>query len=102
MLREMDRRGAQLKPNMFVSRASNGGVLSHYLTGREEVVEGVAAVVWVGRARANDELGEELLGAGLEKTRLRIVGDAYSPRRLQQALVEAHSAARAIGSPALM
>jgi hypothetical protein len=101
MLREMDRHGAQLKPNMFVSRASNGGVvLSHYLTEREEVVEDVAAVVWVGRARANDELGEDLLRAGFERTRLRIVGDAYSPRRLHQALAEAHSAARAIGSPA--
>jgi 2,4-dienoyl-CoA reductase-like NADH-dependent reductase (Old Yellow Enzyme family) len=101
MLREMDRCGAQLKPNMFVSRASNGGVvLSHYLTGREEVVEDVAAVVWVGRARANGDLGEELLRAGFEKARLRIVGDAYAPRRLHQALVEAHSAARAIGSPA--
>ena len=101
MLREMDRCGAQLKPNMFVSRAADGAIIiSHYLTGREEVVTDVAAVVWVGRARANDELGEELLCSGFEKTRLRIVGDAYAPRRLHQALVEAHAAAYAIGSPA--
>ncbi|HVY42829.1 MAG TPA: FAD-dependent oxidoreductase [Hyphomicrobiaceae bacterium] len=102
-LRELDKKGAQIKPNMFVSRASNGGVvLSHYLTGREEVIEDVAAIVWVGAARANGDLAEQLLEAGLEKSRLRVVGDAFSPRRLAQALVEAHVAARAIGSPALL
>jgi hypothetical protein len=102
-LREMDRHGAELKPNMFVARASNGGVvLSHYLTGREEVVEDVAAVVWVGAAQANGALADELREAGVEKMRIRVVGDAFSPRRLPQALVEAHAAARAIGSPVLM
>jgi hypothetical protein len=99
----MDRHGAELKPNMFVARTSNGGVvLSHYLTGREEVVEDVAAIVWVGAAKANGALAEELREAGVEKTRIRVVGDAFSPRRLPQALVEAHAAARAIGSPVLM
>lgn len=102
-LREMDRHGAELKPNMFVARTSNGGVvLRHYLTGREEVVEDVAAIVWVGAARANGSLADDLRDAGVEKTRIRVVGDAYSPRRLPQALVEAHAAARAIGSPVLM
>ena len=103
MVREMDKQGAQLKPNMAVARASNGGVvLTHYLTGREEVIEDVAAVVWVGAARANGDLAEELLSAGIEKSRLRTIGDAFSPRRLPQALTEAHAAARAVGSPALM
>jgi 2,4-dienoyl-CoA reductase-like NADH-dependent reductase (Old Yellow Enzyme family) len=103
MLRELDKRGAVLKPNMHVARTSNGGViLAHYLTQREEVVEDVAAIVWVGSAHANGSLADELRDAGVEKIRIRTVGDAFSPRRLPQALVEAHAAARAIGSPALM
>jgi len=103
MLREMDQRGATLKPNMFVARTSNGGVvLCHYLTQREEVVEDVAAIVWVGSANSNGALAEDLREAGVEKIRIHIVGDAFSPRRLPQALVEAHAAARAIGTPALM
>ena len=103
MLREMDKEGVEIRPNMFVSRASNGGVvLSHFLTGREEVVEDVAAIVWVGAAHSNGGLTEELLEAGIEKSRLRVIGDAFSPRRLPQALVEAQTAARAIGSAALL
>ena len=79
---------------MYVARTSNGGViLAHYLTAREEVVEDVAAIVWVGSAHANGSLADELRDAGVEKIRIRIVGDAYSPRRLPQALVEAHAAA---------
>jgi 2,4-dienoyl-CoA reductase-like NADH-dependent reductase (Old Yellow Enzyme family)/pyruvate/2-oxoglutarate dehydrogenase complex dihydrolipoamide dehydrogenase (E3) component len=102
-LREMDKQGAEMKPNMFPSRVSNGGVvLTHYLTGREEVIEDVAAIVWVGAAVANGSLADELRDAGVEKSRIKTVGDAYSPRRLPQALTEAHAAARAIGSPLLM
>ena len=103
MLREMDKRGAVLKSSTYVARTSNGGViLSHYLTQREEVVENVAAIVWVGSAQPNGSLADELQDAGIEKIRIRTVGDAFSPRRLPQALVEAHAAGRAIGSPALI
>lgn len=101
MLREMDKRGVELKPNMYVSRTSRGGaVLCHYLTQREEWVEDVAAVVWVGSARANGRLAEELRRAGVEPSRIHVVGDAFSPRRLPQALLEAHTAAWDIGSAA--
>lgn len=98
-LRELDRNGGITKPNTYVARASNGSVmLRHYLTEREETIDDVAAVVWVGPTRPNTDLAEELQAAGLEKTQIRVVGDAFAPRRIANALVEAHTAARAIGS----
>ncbi len=102
-LRELDRNGGQVRPNHYVARASNGGVaLRHFLTGREEFIEDVAAVVWVGRTTPNHGLLEELMAAGLEKSRIRVVGDAFQPRRIANALVEAHTAARSIGSRSRM
>jgi hypothetical protein len=99
-LRELDRNGGSARPNNYVARASNGGVvLRHYLTEREEVIDDVAAVVWVGPANpTGGALAEDLRAAGLEGNQLRIVGDAFQPRRLANALTEAHAAARAIGS----
>jgi 2,4-dienoyl-CoA reductase (NADPH2) len=100
-LREVDKAGGVLKPNTCVDRSSNGAVvLASYLTGREESIDDVAAVVWVGPARPRSELGEALRGAGLAPHRIKVVGDAVSPRRLANALTEAHAAARAIGSRA--
>ncbi len=98
-LREFDKAGGQARPNTYVARSSNGSIVTrHYLTEREENVEDVAAVVWVGPAEATSKLGEELRDAGLEGHQINIVGDAFAPRRLANALVEAHTAARAIGS----
>lgn len=98
-LRALDHGGGRARPNHFVARASNGGVvLAHYLTGREEIIDDVAAIVWVGAAIPNGALAEDLRAAGLEGHRVRVVGDAVSPRRLAHALAEAHAAARAIGS----
>jgi 2,4-dienoyl-CoA reductase (NADPH2) len=100
-LRELDKGGGTIRPNHFVARASNGGVvLRHYLTGREEVVDDAAAVIWVGPAHSESSLAEALESAGLERARIRVVGDAFQPRRLANALVEGHAAARAIGSRA--
>ncbi|MEZ5849268.1 MAG: FAD-dependent oxidoreductase [Hyphomicrobiaceae bacterium] len=101
-LREVDKAGGVLKPNAFVSRASNGAVvLASYLTGREESIADVAAVVWVGPARPRSGLGEALRNdTRLAPHQVQVVGDAVSPRRLANALTEAHAAARAIGSRA--
>lgn len=99
-LREFDRRGGLAKPNTYVARASNGSiVLRHYLTEREETIDDVAAVVWVGPARPRSSLAEDLRAAGMEGHRIRVIGDAFAPRRLANALTEAHAAARAIGTP---
>jgi hypothetical protein len=69
-------------------------MLQHYLTGREEAMEDCAALLWVGAQRARGGLYQELRDAGLERTHL--VGDAFAPRRVAVALVEAQTVARAI------
>jgi hypothetical protein len=48
----------------------------------------------VGAQRARGGLYQELRDAGLERTHL--VGDAFAPRRVAVALVEAQTVARAI------
>ena len=45
---------------------------------------------------------EELRAVGLEKQQIHVVGDAFAPRRLANALVEAHTVARNIGSRSRM
>lgn len=96
-LRAVDAEGAVIKANMEIAGVSNGAVtLRHYTSGRVEVVPGVAGIVWVGAARSRSALARDLLAAGFDKTRLHIVGDAFSPRRLVHALGEAHAAGRAV------
>jgi 2,4-dienoyl-CoA reductase-like NADH-dependent reductase (Old Yellow Enzyme family) len=98
-LREIDLAGGEVRPNTYLDHIAAGGViLKHYLTGRAEHIDDVAAVVWVGAARANDGLARDLADAGFPRERMHIVGDAFSPRRLVHALSEAHRAARGIGS----
>ena len=102
-LRELDKGGGSAKPNTYVARASNGSiVLRNYLTEREEVLADVAAVVWVGPTRPSTDLAEELRAVGFEKQQIHVVGDAFAPRRLANALVEAHTVARNIGSRSRM
>jgi hypothetical protein len=57
-------------------------------------MEDCAALLWVGAQRARGGLYQELRDAGLERTHL--VGDAFAPRRVAVALVEAQTVARAI------
>ncbi|MBI2205052.1 MAG: FAD-dependent oxidoreductase [Candidatus Rokubacteria bacterium] len=95
MLRGLDERGVMLRPNAFVDRIENGDVvIRHYLSGREERVPKVAAVVWVGPQKANDELRAALEARGIGD--VRVVGDAYMPRRLTDAIREGHLAGRAV------
>jgi len=97
VLRELDLGGTQLHTSMAVSRIEAGAVfLRHYLTGRELRLPDCAGVVWAGRQVARgSELYEALRARGFETTTW-ITGDAFSPRRLPIALLEAHQAARAI------
>lgn len=102
-LREIDKAGGAVRANTYLSHIEGGGaVLGHYLTGRPKTVENVAAVVWVGAARSNDTLARELNNAGFPRERMHIIGDAFSPRRLSNALTEAHRVGRQIGSPKLI
>jgi len=95
-LRKWDELGVELRPHMEVERVEKGTVvLRHYMNPkREEIIAGAGAVVWVGAQRANDTLLAELKDAGLKDVRL--VGDAYMPRRLANAIHEGHRAARAV------
>ena len=96
-LRALDQGGAVLHTSMTVAASRHGAtVLRHYLTGREMTLPATAGIIWVGRSAAQGSaLYETLREKGFETTTW-IVGDAFAPRRLPNALVEAHSAARAI------
>ncbi len=98
-LREIDKAGGEVRANTYLSHIEAGGVvLKHYLTGRAERLDDIAAVVWVGAARANDGLARDLREAGFPRERMHVVGDAFSPRRLANALTEAHRVGRNLGS----
>jgi hypothetical protein len=80
---------------MVPVRIEHGAVvLRHYLTGREERMEDCAALLWVGAAHARNGLVEVLRTGGVD--RVHLVGDAFAPRRVAVALVEAQAAARAV------
>lgn len=94
-LRELDKLGATMRPNMYVNSIADGGVvLRHYQSGREEIVPDCAAVIWIGLQRANDGLAQVLRDQS--QATLAIVGDAYAPRRHPQAIRDGHNAARPI------
>ena len=94
-LRALDEAGTRLCPNMEAARIERGGVvLRHYLSGREARIEDCHALLWIGRQRSETALAAPLRarwGAAL-----RIIGDAYQPRRLPNALLEGHLAGREI------
>lgn len=94
-LRALDRAGTELRTSMAAAAIERGGVvLRHYLTGREERIEDVAALLWVGAQRARNALYQRLKDSGLDRAHL--VGDAFAPRRVAVALVEAQMAARQV------
>ena len=94
-LRALDEAGTELRTSMAAARIEGGAVvLRHYLTGREERIEDCAALLWVGAQRVRSELHEALRRAGQE--RVHLIGDAFAPRRVAVALVEAQLAARAV------
>ncbi|MGE0768865.1 MAG: FAD-dependent oxidoreductase [Hyphomicrobiaceae bacterium] len=101
-LREVDRNGGILRPNTGVARIAAGRVvLANYLTGREEDLSDVAAVVWVGLALpTGSRLAQEIEAGGVARGNIHVIGDAFQPRRLFNALFEAHGVARSIGTPA--
>ncbi len=94
-MRALDRAGVRILTSMAPARAERGAlILSHYLTGREELVPSTAGLIWTGAQNARNELFEQLKIAGMDRTYL--IGDAYAPRRVPIALVEAHTIARAV------
>ena len=95
-LRVMDELGVEFLTHMYVERSDGGDViLRHYLNRKRELrVKGAGNIVWVGAQRANDRLAHELRAAGVKDVKL--IGDAYMPRRLSHAFAEGYRAARSI------
>lgn len=94
-LKVLDLGSTRLMTSTTIARAEKGGlVTSHYMSGREETISGVAALLWTGRQSSRSEIFSALKAAGIDRT--RIIGDAYAPRRLPIALVEAHNTAKHI------
>jgi 2,4-dienoyl-CoA reductase (NADPH2) len=95
-LRALDELGVVLRPNMYVDRIENREVVlrNYYNSRREERLKDIGEIVWVGAQRANDALAYELREAGL--TAVHIIGDAYAPRRLGNAIAEGHRVARSL------
>jgi 2,4-dienoyl-CoA reductase-like NADH-dependent reductase (Old Yellow Enzyme family) len=94
-LRALDQAGVQIVTSSFVAGAADGGVqITHALSGRTTTVPDCAAVIWTGMQNARNALHLALKGSGFDRSFL--IGDAFAPRRLPVALLEAHNAARAI------
>lgn len=95
-LRALDQFGVSFRTNMHVDRIEAGAViLRHYYNAqREERLDGIGEVVWIGAQQANDRIAQELRDAGIAD--VRVIGDAHAPRRLANAISEGHRAARSI------
>mgnify|MGYP003704749953 CR=1 FL=1 len=89
--RSIDERAVVLCPTMFVDSIENGAVvLQHYYNPKHEESIAAQEVLWVGAQRANDGLVQGLRDARIRD--VRVVGDAYMPRRLSQAIAEGYRA----------
>lgn len=94
-LKVLDLGQTRLMTSTTIARAQSGGlVTAHYMSGRENNLPDVAALLWTGRQSSRSNLFTALKAAGLDRT--RIIGDAFAPRRLPIALVEAHNTAKHI------
>jgi 2,4-dienoyl-CoA reductase-like NADH-dependent reductase (Old Yellow Enzyme family) len=92
VLRTLDEHGTELRPNMFVAGAERGAaVLQNFRSGRRTLVPDVSAIIWVGQQQAEDRLAAPLRARGLSA---HLIGDAYAPRRLVNALQDAHDLGR--------
>ena len=92
-LRVLSEHGVVTKAAMYVDRAENGHVvLRHYYDRKHEERVSAREVLWIGAQRARDGLAAELRETGLED--VRIIGDAFAPRRLSYAIAEGQRAGR--------
>jgi len=74
LLRQLDACGGSAIANSYVAEALDGCVtLRHYMTGREQAVEDIAAVIWAGAASANDELALGLIDRGMSHTQVHLM-----------------------------
>jgi 2,4-dienoyl-CoA reductase (NADPH2) len=85
--------GVTLQPMTVATRITPSGVATrHTFSGAEGALEADTVVLAFG-GKANDGLFHDLDGRVAE---LRVVGDAYAPRRIHDAILEGTRAARAL------
>lgn len=90
-LKRLDEAGAELWPMHELVRFEGGdAVLAHYDSRREHRIPGVSAALWVGQQEPIDTLAVQLEDSGLTTY---LIGDARSPRRIRNAIREAHDLA---------
>ncbi|HST65552.1 MAG TPA: FAD-dependent oxidoreductase, partial [Mycobacteriales bacterium] len=93
-LRALDALGVTLVPTTWFGAVDGTDViLEHCLSGRLSRVDGVDAIVHIGLSAPRSGLGDALRGRVAE---LAVIGDAYMPRRIADAVVEGHRAGRAV------
>ena len=85
--------GVRLVPLTVATEVLPGGVRTRHTFSGAEAVLDADTVVFAFGGKANDGLFHELEGRVRE---LRLVGDAYSPRRIHDAILDGTRAARAL------
>ena len=93
--RFLDDRGAEVKALHQLSDIAEGrAALRHYSSGRTVDLGPIDHVLCIGPQVPNDGCVEELKNAGIGD--VRVIGDAYAPRRLRHAINEANALARVL------
>lgn len=87
------KQGVRIEPLTMAIEVVPGGVRTRHTFSDAEAVLSAEAVVMAFGGRANDRLYHELDGMIPE---LKLVGDAYSPRRIHDAILDGTRAARAL------
>jgi 2,4-dienoyl-CoA reductase-like NADH-dependent reductase (Old Yellow Enzyme family)/thioredoxin reductase len=94
-LRALGQRGVRFRPHAYVDRVEQGAVvLRDYYSGSEERIADACAVIWVGPQTVNAALPEALRSAGVQD--VEVIGDAFAPRRLANAISDGHLAGRRV------
>jgi NADPH-dependent 2,4-dienoyl-CoA reductase/sulfur reductase-like enzyme len=92
--RRLDAAGIEIVPLRSPVRMEGTTLITrHGFSGREWALPGIDAVVFAGPYRARDDLARELHRRGRD---VRLVGDAYAPRRALVAILDGHAAGREV------
>ena len=87
-LRRLDEAGSAILPMHEVTRIRSGGVdARHYDSHRPVRLDDIDRVVWVGPQLPEDEVVAALTDR-LPDGQVKVIGDAYAPRRLHHAIRE--------------
>ena len=94
-LRMLDGQGATiLALHQLVDVSSTRHAFQHYASGRKTRIDNVDLILCIGPQVPNDDCVADLRAAGISD--IRVIGDAFAPRRLRHAINEAHAVARSL------